>query len=453
MAAVRTADRRMQVDKVRVWGETPLQPQFPEVIRLMAHHPMFEPDPENSASAAGKSGYGDGYSRTGGEDSELAQLAAKFTVHGGGRLSPELSADLALELVLNEIVEQACLTTGASGAAIVVKRGDEWVCRATAGNSAPELGSRLDGEAGLSGACVKTREVQRCDDAQNDPRADMEACRNLGVRSVLILPLLLNQELVGVFEAFSSLPSAFRERDERTLEALSHRALQNIERASAPLAVAELERSSRPTMAELIVEDLREAESRADSSSATIENPENFQSSAPLEAVEGAGAGRGLKVVTWILSLTVVLAAIVLTVLAGVRLTGRKIRVGAHAPVASRAAEKKGAAPDFLAPDGAAKKAQNESSGAGRGDVTSSPVTGSPHATSLRSGSAAAGGLAVYEKGKEIFRLAPSQEGDTGKTVPAEINSGAQAFAGSGQNDVVHRVGTGLSGRGASEGD
>ena len=166
----------------------------------MAHHPMFESDPAKAdSSAAGEM-----------KESDLAELAAKFTVHGGGRLSPELSADLALEVVLNEIAEQACLATGASGAASVLKRGEEWVCRASAGENAPELGSRLDTEAGLSGACVTTRTLQRCDDAHADPRADVEACRSLGVRSVVILPLLLSDELVGVFEMFSSSPAAFR---------------------------------------------------------------------------------------------------------------------------------------------------------------------------------------------------------------------------------------------------
>src|SRR5580698_10212001 len=139
----------------------------------MAHHPIFGSDPQKPvAPAAGE------------RESDLAELAAKFAAHGGGRVSPELSADLALEIVLNEIVEQACLATGAGGAALVLERGGEWVCRASAGGNSPQLGARLDTEAGLSGACVKTRKVQRCDDAQADPRADIEACRILGVRSV-----------------------------------------------------------------------------------------------------------------------------------------------------------------------------------------------------------------------------------------------------------------------------
>src|ERR1700678_2665655 len=142
-------------------------------------------------------------------------------------------------MLLNEIWEQACLACGAGGAAIVLERGGEWVCRASAGGIAPQLGARLDTEAGLSGACVKTRTVQRCDDAQNDARVDMEACRILGVCSVIILPLLRKSgEVAGVFEVFSSTPSAFGERDERTLEALSQRVVRNLERAAEPRAAA-----------------------------------------------------------------------------------------------------------------------------------------------------------------------------------------------------------------------
>jgi len=54
-------------------------------------------------------------------DSNLIELTAKFITKSGGGLSPELSANLALEIVLNEIVEQACLATGATGAAIVLR--------------------------------------------------------------------------------------------------------------------------------------------------------------------------------------------------------------------------------------------------------------------------------------------------------------------------------------------
>jgi hypothetical protein len=107
-----------------------------------------------------------------GFESDLAELAAKFAAHGGESFPADLSAELALEIVLNEIVEQACLATGATGAAVVLERDGEMVCRASSGPTAPELGARQDVASGLSGECIRTGQTQRCDDAQTDPRAE-----------------------------------------------------------------------------------------------------------------------------------------------------------------------------------------------------------------------------------------------------------------------------------------
>ncbi len=169
-------------------------------------------------------------------ETDFTELAARFAAKNGGGLPPELSADLALEVVLNEVVEQARLATGATGAAIVLDRDGEMICRATSGVTAPALGSRLDQTWGLSGECVKTHQTQRCDDVVADERADLEASARLGVRSLLIMPLLRGEKLEGVFELFSSRPAAFSERDERTLEVLVSKTLKNLERAARPVA-------------------------------------------------------------------------------------------------------------------------------------------------------------------------------------------------------------------------
>jgi signal transduction protein with GAF and PtsI domain len=171
-------------------------------------------------------------SSSAGAETDLAELAALFAAHSGGNVSQEISADLALEIVLNEIVEQACLATGATGAAVILEREGEMVCRARSGVNVPQLGARLDSETGLTAECIKTGQMQRCDDALTDPRADAEASRSLGVRSVMVFPLLWNAKLAGVLEVFSSRCGAFRERDEHTLQALAGRILKNLEQAS-----------------------------------------------------------------------------------------------------------------------------------------------------------------------------------------------------------------------------
>ncbi len=173
-------------------------------------------------------------------ESDIADLASKFATKRGGNLSPEYSANLALEIVLNEIVQQACLATGAHGAAVLLERDGEMECRATTGSNAPELGARLSSDSGLTAECMKTKLVQVCADAQLDPRVNAEASRHLGVRSVMVLPLLRSGgDLTGVLEVFSARPGAFGARDELTLQALARRILKNLQRASEPIATAE----------------------------------------------------------------------------------------------------------------------------------------------------------------------------------------------------------------------
>lgn len=160
--------------------------------------------------------------------------------------------ELARDLQLNDIVEQACLATGATGAAIALARGDEFICRASTGSTAPELGMRLNIDQGLSAYCVHTGEVQRCDDSETDTRVDAEACRHLGVRSVLVVPLVYGEFFLGIFEIFSPQPFAFHDRDIQTVLALSRSVL-------TALGISKLA-DSRPLEPTASTEELRHAD-------------------------------------------------------------------------------------------------------------------------------------------------------------------------------------------------
>jgi TonB family protein len=398
----------------------------------MAHHPMFESDPASPElyGSAGNAKIDEAAPSDGAPQFDLAELAAKFTLHGGGRLSAELTADLALDVVLNEIVEQACLATGATGAAIVLERGGEWVCRASSGENAPQLGARLDTESGLSGACVQTRTVQRCDDAQSEPRADIEACRQLGVRSVIILPLLLENQLLGVFEAFSPRASAFRERDERTLEVLARRVLKNLQRASAPLPVSPEPPKNHISMAELILADLSGESISADSVSCEGVEPQR---------VEKAESGRGVDFITWVLGVTILAGVVLLGLLSAQRLSARRVRAHAHAPAAvetstttSPRVGNEGQANAAFLP---AKNQPQIGVSSKVSSSTDTSVSTAPHASSTLP----AGGLLVFEKGKEIFRLPSPQASavDRASGVESEGDSVPSSFA---ENGILHRV-------------
>jgi len=304
-------------------------------------------------------------------ETDFADLAARFSASSGGGLSPELSADLALEIVLNEIVEQAFLTTGATGAAVVLPRDGEMMCRASSGATAPELGSRLDTAFGLSGECIKTRQTQRCDDVLVDARADVAASQRLGVRSVIVMPLLRGGDLLGVVELLSSEPYAFEEREEGTLEILAGRILSALECAGQVAASPLNTAVSAPPIA-------AEAE----------------QEIAP-EVVEQLPRRR-FDFATWALGAAVIICALMLGMLLGRQFTAQKT-TRSHRVVTPAASSAMPATP-----------AQAKASGA-----TVTPPAARPAAVKASAAPAVPpGGLRIYDNGKEVFRLPAVESAD-----------------------------------------
>lgn len=120
-----------------------------------------------------------------------------------------------LDAALQLLADRAQFITGASGAAIALRRQgkNDMLCRASTGSNAPELGALLSTEFGLSGESVRTRQVLRCDDAERDARVNREVCRRLGIASVVVMPVVHDEEVLGVFELFSGKTNAFGERD------------------------------------------------------------------------------------------------------------------------------------------------------------------------------------------------------------------------------------------------
>jgi len=149
-----------------------------------------------------------------------SHAAPAFVRHGS--LERELhTADIDLEPAINVIAERAQALTGATGAAIALRHGNEIVCRARTGRTAPDLGVRLQTDSGISADCVRTGEVVLCHDAERNPLVDLASCRRLGVRSILAAPLRHFRHTLGVFEVLSAAPYAFDSRDVATMQLLS----------------------------------------------------------------------------------------------------------------------------------------------------------------------------------------------------------------------------------------
>src|SRR5579864_4408462 len=126
-----------------------------------------------------------------------------------------------LDEVLQLVAERAVAITGADGLAIALAENNEIVLRAAAGTVRPDVGARIDRDSAFSGACFRTAQVVNCDDTETDPRVNLEACRKLGARSMVAVPLCGRRRVIGLLEAFSAWPFGFNDSDVRNLSLLA----------------------------------------------------------------------------------------------------------------------------------------------------------------------------------------------------------------------------------------
>ena len=332
---------------------------------------------------------------------EVTDVFRTLAAHGGAA-----SFDLALDLVMNEVVQEARLETGATGAAIALSRDGEMVCRATTGANAPELGVRFEMTSGLSGACLQTGMIQQCSDTETDARVNAEDCRRLGVRSMMVLPLGDGKDPFGILEVFSSSPNAFNDRNVDTLQVLARRVAENKRRADEVAAVV-------PS---------------ADDRSNVNENENGMETSFEYEPLgksdsqrpaEGDSSRRS-EVWTSVLAVLVIAVALLLGLAIGWRVAaGKGLKAGSQIRSSTSSTPRA----DRRTDSGAEAK-----NGSASQPKTLNPV----HPSSVE---APSGGLLVTENGKVIYRLPPGeQQADGGKSAAPESSEDLSA------SRLIHRV-------------
>jgi N-acetylmuramoyl-L-alanine amidase/putative methionine-R-sulfoxide reductase with GAF domain len=133
----------------------------------------------------------------------------------------EAGEQFVLDEVLQLVAERAIAITGADGLAIALAENNDIVLRASAGGIKPDVGARIDRDSAFSGACFRTAQIVRADDTETDDRVNLQACRRLGARSMVAVPLCGRRRVIGVLEAFSAEPFGFNDSDVRSLELLA----------------------------------------------------------------------------------------------------------------------------------------------------------------------------------------------------------------------------------------
>ena len=148
---------------------------------------------------------------------------------------------------LTLLAQRAQVATNGSGAAVALLNTDSLVCRGRSGPAAPTQGTKLDRDAGLPGETVRTGGILLCEDCETDERVDAASCRAEGTRSILIVPLYHNGEVIGIFEVFSREPQAFGYEDIAVLQTMAEMAVNAIypQAVQRPPAAAERKSGSK----------------------------------------------------------------------------------------------------------------------------------------------------------------------------------------------------------------
>jgi len=133
----------------------------------------------------------------------------------------EEGEQFTLDEVLQLVADRAVAITGADGLAIALAENNEVVLRAAAGTVRPDLGARIDRDSAFSGACFRTAQIVSCDDTETDARVNLQACRRLGARSMVAVPLCGRRRGIGLLQAFSAQPFGFNDSDVRNLSLLA----------------------------------------------------------------------------------------------------------------------------------------------------------------------------------------------------------------------------------------
>ncbi|GAA3576738.1 sensor domain-containing diguanylate cyclase [Marinobacter xestospongiae] len=131
------------------------------------------------------------------------------------RLGPNLGEVMSL------VVDRTLELVEADGAVIELLENGEMVYRAASGAAKPYLGLRLQQDASISGLCARTGRALLSNDSETDERVDRAACRKVGLRSMVLVPLKHDGDVIGVLKALSSEPNQFAAADIQLLVLLS----------------------------------------------------------------------------------------------------------------------------------------------------------------------------------------------------------------------------------------
>ena len=182
-------------------------------------------------------------------------------------------AEVDGEAFMQIVVDRVHHLLGGRGVVVELVDGEDMVYRAVSAGSEAHLGLRIPRAGSLSGLCVEQAQILACEDSEHDARVDREACRKVGLRSMLCAPLFDGDHAIGVLKAMAARTRAFGFEDVELLRhmsqtlgaAIAKRASFSALRRLLQERTAAFERVERRNhRLALLTEQLREAKAEAE---------------------------------------------------------------------------------------------------------------------------------------------------------------------------------------------
>lgn len=131
-------------------------------------------------------------------------------------------SDFGFDDVLQTVVDEALALTNADASVVELPEGEDLVYRAVAGSAEPYVGMRIPAEGSASGYCLANVEPLVVSDTEDDDRVERDACRKVGARSMVVVPLIHAGRPAGVLKVYSAEPGRVGADEARVLGLLGN---------------------------------------------------------------------------------------------------------------------------------------------------------------------------------------------------------------------------------------
>lgn len=128
---------------------------------------------------------------------------------------------LDLSNIMDLVTTKTQKITEADGACVELIQKEELVYSAASGIAEKFLGLRLEVENSLSGECIKAKKALISNDIEKDDRVNKDACRQIGLNSMIVMPLICRDDVVGVIKVLSKEVNHFNDENMKILELMS----------------------------------------------------------------------------------------------------------------------------------------------------------------------------------------------------------------------------------------